>query len=146
VAIDYAALKTELQTDPDSVGYAAPLAAGQMNALADLLNAIPSSGASAPYTVNDPLVDSGDARGVIPDSELTGATAAEQQVLEFYFGGEQVSNTSEVRTFVQGVSSFSAGTKSALNALTQREGSRAEELYGAGTTISKGDIHKALAS
>ena len=40
MAIDYIALKSELQTDPQGFGYAAPLAAGNDSQLAALVNQI----------------------------------------------------------------------------------------------------------
>jgi hypothetical protein len=143
--MDYAALKTELQTDPQTVGYAAPLAAGDHVTVAGLLNAVPTAAADGPYTVNDENIDGGAARAAIPDGELTTITAEEKAKLEWYFGGTTVSNSANVRTFIQG-SSLSGTTKTALQTLTERGGSRAENLFGINTRVSHTDIAVALAS
>ena len=54
--IDYAALKTELATDPASLGYATPLAAQEWPACAALINAPGSATVTLPSMDNQSFV------------------------------------------------------------------------------------------
>lgn len=135
-----AQLKSEIQTDPTARGYAAQ--GGNDEAKATLINAVQGGIA----------ID----RGVIPAYEIVDATAAaewaalsaaEKQRYQTLTGAGQV-NSASVNTRAAFQAMFGAGTatRTALTALLTRTGSRGEQLWGLGTTITAQDIGRALAS
>lgn len=126
MSINLAALKTELQTDPTSLGYASSMASGTDWALADLLNAVRQ-------TID---ID----RGVIPSYEIINATAvaewtalsaAEKQRYQTLTGAGQVDSANvNVRASFNQMFAGGTATRTALTALLTRKGSRAEQLFG----------------
>jgi hypothetical protein len=134
--MDYTALKNEIVNDPLSLGYSTPYSAGRDNAVADLLNQVRA-------TI---LLD----REVIPAYEVIEATvpaewaalsAAEKQRYETITGAGEV-DVKGTNTRAAFAAMFSAGTatRSNLSALQQRQGSRAEQLFGTGVAISAQDV------
>lgn len=140
--INYAALKTELQTDPSALGYAALLAAGNHAGVAAALN-LPRAG----ITISRDLIPSHEIFEAIVTSEYTALVAAEKTRLQVILGMGQV-NVKGANTRAQLAAMFGAGTatRTAILAMIDRQGSRAEQLFGAGTQVSAADIAQALAS
>lgn len=138
--MDYAALKLELEQDPVGVGYAAHLATGSLSPVVELLNA-PRAGVTV-Y------------RGVIPSYEIINATAptewaalstAERQRYQTLTGAGQVDvGNANVRDAFAAMFGAGTVTRAALVALASRPGSRAEEVLGAGVTVSADDVARAL--
>lgn len=149
-------LKTELQNDPASLGYAALIALGDHTGLAAVLNF--RRDGSTPSPVNGVV---GTAitvfRNDIAPKEIVNAIAAAdfaaaQQIqiskLQILFQGAPIDATlANVRANFQGIfTSASATTTNALAALAQRNGSRCEQLFGTGTTVTQNDVANVLAS
>jgi hypothetical protein len=128
--MDLDTLRTEIFTDPQSLGYAAPWQAGDDATVAALLN--------APRGI--PI-----GRGVVPSYEVVGAVVKDEYLalsandrtwLNFLVLAPFVDlGNTTVRTTLGGL--FAAGTASrtALAALATRPGSRAEELFGAAVPV-----------
>lgn len=148
MAIDYVALKTEIQTDPNTYGYAAMVAAGNMQGVADALNRVRAS------------ID-------IPRHDVT-----PQEVLEAIAVAHFISNPntlyaswfesitqlpmlrilnadgtdSRVMTNLMAILTNGSLSETRLRNLAKRKGSRAEQLFGVGTFLGWQDITQALAS
>lgn len=139
--MDPLALKAELQTDPAALGYAPHLATGSFSPVVALINApkagvVMYRGVLPAYAVLD----------VMDEAEYTGLTADKKKLCDLLLSVGQV-NTDSATTRARFASIFPAGpTRTALLALAQRVGSRAEELFGQGTVVSADDIALALRS
>jgi hypothetical protein len=147
--MDYAALKTELTTDPKGIGYATPLAATNDNAVAALINATtgPGSGTiTLPSLTHDEF-----AMLIAPVVMAIGGSSAALQAT-WYPMLNLISGISIVQTTTQNMGMLGALSSafptqlpaSAITAATTRIGSRAEVLWGAGTVIQWQDIATAM--
>jgi hypothetical protein len=138
--MDDLALKTELTTDPAGLGYAPHLASGSLSPIMELLNA-PRIGVS----VFRGVISSYEIINATDPAEWAALTAAEKQRYQMLTGAGQVdvSNANVRGAFA---AMFGAGTvtRTALVALASRPGSRAEELWGAGTAPTAADLARAL--
>jgi hypothetical protein len=140
MAIDYSALKSELQTDPS--GILAGIPAGADNALAAALNATRQT-----INIDKTSIKNGELYGLVNQSELAALSAAAKQNFGWLMSIQDIdpsiANIRQAFTamFPNGTATFTAVT----NALT-RKGSRAEQLFGAGTVIHDSDVAKAKVS
>ena len=137
MAIDYAALKTEILLP----AYSVPFAAGNDIGVAALLNAV-----SQAININRGVIASSEVTAAIIPSEFLALNSAQQALCNFYAAAGQIdSANTNVRSFFTTVF---AGTTSLTNlqALVSRKGSRAEQLFGIGTLIVPDDVAKARAS
>lgn len=153
--IDYAALRTEILTDPNAYGYAEHRTSGNDQAIADLLNLkratiqIPRADispreiweqldmADMPALANNP--SSGQQSQERRDlAWLQGLTGLAQISLVNPNGTDTLVRTMFGRLFPAGT-----GTRTRLLALSTRQGSRAEQLFGAGTFVGNLDVAQA---
>jgi hypothetical protein len=134
--IDYAALRTELLTDPTSIGYATAYNTGQDQAVADLLNA-------PRVTVDRGLVPTYEvARELVP-SEWVNVSAVNRSLYQAYITPPLIDTAhANVRAAFNLI--FLANncplTRAAMVAVATRQGSRVEKLFGVGTTVSNLDV------
>jgi hypothetical protein len=138
MAIDYAALATEVTTDPKSLGYA-----GKSDYdIATLLNTPGASGETIfrRYTPLEDIV-----AGIVR-SEYDSLSAANKTFLqEVILKGTQVkSGDANLRASVAGI--FAAGTTSRANLtnVASKSATRGEVLFGESTTVSDLDVARAL--
>ena len=140
MAIDKAALKSELLTDPTGLGYAAQIALGSYQGCADLLNQPRGS-----ITVLRPDVRGTDVFGSIVIGEYDALTASRRDFVNLLIAMSAVDATNAtIRANVLAI--FGAGTTTRANfaALAQRIGSRAEQLFGTGIQVTHADVGYAL--
>lgn len=156
------ALKSEITTDPVTYGYAANVAAGEPEVVAAKLNK-PRDGTDgeAAITVRRADILPQEIWGAIlvtdytalPASPNAGQLSAERRYLSWLTGlaaqpsvrllnddgtdGPVVTNLTAM---------FNGATRARLIALASRPGSRAEQLWGAGTTITTQNVSDALRS
>ena len=140
--IDPVTLKTELDTDPSGLGYAAHMTSGNNTALVALLNET-----HAADQVN---------RGIVPSHEVITATdavewaalsAAEKGRYDTITGaGEVDANATNVRDAFAAMFAGGTATRTALLAMGTRDGSRVEALFGTGVSASLEDVRKARVS
>lgn len=161
--VNYAALKTELQTDPRGYGYAA-LTGDYTNTAVALNRVRDGSAGTVPAT---PTGAGGLASGVVTvkridinASEVLEAvdradfvatpnallcsyfeSATQQQKLRLV--AEDGSDT-RILSNLKGCFTNSTPSRTRLNTIALRSGSRAEELFGTGTNIDVSDIERAL--
>lgn len=146
--MDYAALKTELTTDPKAIGYASQLNISDI-AVAAMLNATTGNGAA---TVNLPSIAHDDLAILIAPvvMALSTATAALQAqwgpMLQLIGGIQSVALNAQNLGMLNALSADfpTQLPASAVTAATTRMGSRAEVLFGVGTVVSWTDIAKAM--
>lgn len=139
--ISATALKSELQTDPTSLGYAALLTAGNHSALADALNLV-----RAGISIQLVEVASNQARSAFDPADYLAMTANNRTFLNFILTGESLYVSDTVRTWATGAIGNTGGTLARINALLTRTGSRAEKLFGPNVVATVDDIVRALAS
>lgn len=150
MAISYSALKTECQTDPTGLGLTAQFNAGNDSIVADILNL--------------PRVAIQIKRGDIQPSEVfhaldladlvTNPGATTNSYLECLLTApytlrllnDDGSNTPVQTNILTLLKAGSTPTKTRLSALTTRNGSRAEQLFGAGTFLTATDVALARAA
>lgn len=142
-----AALKAELTgADPRGYGYAALIAAGVYQTVADRLNL------SRDGTNGGPAISIN--RGTIPTQELVEAVvqsempsnASQRDWLIMVASGVQVrvDAGSTARAGLLAIFGAATTTRANLTAASSRPGSRAEELFGAAVHITASDVDQAL--
>lgn len=142
MAITSAALKTELQTDPAALGYAALIAAGADQGCADALNLLR---AGASFSVQLPTITSLDVQSCLDPTEFAALSATALSQLNVMLSGGTVNvAAANVRTILGAIFPGGGPTRTAIIAIVKRQGSRAEVLGGAGTIITHQDVAKAL--
>lgn len=152
MAIDYAALTTELQTDPQTYGYAAHIASGADGALAALLNIVRTGGdgeAAILVRRNDisaeELLEAIDTRDLKASPTLLEGSYLES-VLQFrrIILSNDAGTDSRTKSNLDRLVNNTQGSQTRLNALARRNGSRAEQLFGTRTLITQTDVAIAL--
>ena len=148
MTINYVQLKAELLTDPNAYGYAPLIAVGSDQGLADMLN-LPRAAIVMPRPDVNPLevleainvVDfvAANAQTILMGSWLESLTQFQQIRILKENGSDTRVLTNLMRFLVNGSQS-----EVRLRALASRSGSRAEQLFGVGTSISNTDIAQAL--
>lgn len=133
-----AELKAEIETGPLVATLAPLVTAGNDAGVAAALNAINT--AVDRTTVASHLVF----ECIVP-AEWAALTAAEKQRIQTILGMGEI-NLKGTNTRASLAAAFGAGTatRTALLALQSRPGSRAEQVWGAGTIISPSDVSLAL--
>lgn len=148
MAIDYEALKDELEQDPKNLGYSALISAGRDLALAALLNA--KSGAGAETLSLQVITKGAFLLGISPVG-LTLPTKSSADQMKW----DRIISFASAADFVDVGNANVAGllalaiadgliTQQQVDSFTKRVGSRAEVLFGADTVINHEDIAKAL--
>jgi len=141
-ATQLAALKTELTTDPLSLGYGSDHSTDAADA--DLLNA-------RTFVVNKASVPCSSIRAAVPYDEYDGLSIDEQEWIRWLTNdGGDLAVTAEVvarltKTSAQGGIWAVADTDApaAILALIQRPGSRAEVLFGLNVYVTPSDVANA---
>jgi hypothetical protein len=140
--MDYAALKTEIQTDPQALGFAAMLAAGSDQPIADALNLVR---AGAAYQVNREAITSALFISQMDPTEFAALTQAQLLRLEVILTGGTVDiNDTRTQSNLLGIFPNPGTTKTNVAALLKRQGSRAEVVLGRGTVVTASDVGRAL--
>jgi hypothetical protein len=140
--IVYSALKTELQTDPNAYGYAALLSAGNQQGCANALNLV-----RAAITIDRQYLEAYEIWEAIVPTEWLALNADNKQRISTILGMSKI-NAKGTNTRAAFLAAFTGGTTTRTNlaALQTRQGSRAEQLFGEGVTVSAADVALALAS
>ena len=146
MAIDYAVLKTELETDPNGYGYAAGIASGQDWLLRDLMNQVRVS-VTVPRADVTPLevLEAIKVTDFISNANVLYGSWLES-LTQFPSLRILKENGTDTRVMTNLMSILANGSQSEtrLRALASRNGSRAEQLFGVGTSVSDIDIARAL--
>lgn len=140
--IDYFTLRTELINDPLHLGYSGYLATNDYISTANLLDKI---GSGSAFTVwrND-IAPKEVVNNILP-ADFIKITAQQYYQLSTLFVAAPIDATlSGIRTNFGIVFSGASGTVANLTALAERQGSRAEVLFGDGTTLTDADVREAL--
>ena len=135
----YTELNVEIATDPKSLGYS-----GKSNPdIAALLNAIGGSS----ETIDQGALDGQELQKAVVISEYTALSDIQRDawVLIISAGAGQVDIADQrVRGQIAAIWGSGTTTRANLLALTSRDASRAEVLFGAGASVSHTDVGKAV--
>jgi hypothetical protein len=138
-----ATLKAELQNDPQTLGYAALVAANNDVALAALLNDKTKGGSISRVTVT-----AAELQSCVVAAEYASLTADQKSLWQCILlaaadGGVRMSNAN-IRAQALAVWAGGTTTRTNLGAMQDRTGSRAEALRGEGASVSFSDVGIAL--
>lgn len=135
MAVNYAQLKTEINTDPTALGYAPFRNGANDSALAGLLNNI-----IVGNKVNSLAITADVFAGLIAQTDYIALTTARQSWLNFIMFSPTIDLNNA--TILAGLNVLfpSGASRTNIAATQQRDGSRAEKLFGAGTVITLFDI------
>lgn len=126
------ALASEITNDPASMGYAALKEAAKDQAIADLLNSLTSPGAAAVFR-ND--VSSQEFLNCITTTDFAALTQANAIKLQMVLQPGRLDATN-ANLRAAALALFSGATLTAMQAVVQRTGSRAEVLWGTGFVVT----------
>lgn len=138
--VNHVALKAELLADPSALGYAAMIGAGNHAGLAAALNMVRQA-----ITIKRDIIPAHELFEAVVATDYTALSAAERTRLQMILSMGSV-NVSGDNTRAQLAAMFGAGTatRTAILAIIDRKGSRAEQLFN--TTVTAADIALALAT
>lgn len=140
--MDYAALKAEITTDPAQLGYAAMVASGSDQGIADLLNT------PGPTITVSSLDRDGFLLATMPATlALASASATLQGKWDRLLGVACAASSVSIGAWsVLGPMAVTDGllTQAQADAVFTRKGTRAESLWGAGASVSNSDVSFAL--
>lgn len=141
--MDYAALKSELTTDPTALGYAPLIAIGSDQGLVELLNQISSVNVTMPSLTRDQFLIAILPAGLVLPTLDAAIQAKWDRLIGLACAAQSILLATISALVSLGVSDGLLTTDQAA-AIGQRPGSRAEVLFGAETTVSLADIGIAL--
>lgn len=132
--VDLTALRTEIENDPNGLGYAPLMARGSDADVAVLLN---QKRPGAQYAVFKPDAQLKDIIEAVVAADYVALTAVQVARLQLLFtGGYADCSRTNTRQILNDLfSGASASTRTGVLATISREGSRAERLFGVGTQI-----------
>lgn len=140
--MDYAALKTEITTDPVARGYAAPYAAGDDAAVAALLNAVnPAISITIPLYSREEFM-TGILPAVLALGSATAAVQAKWDRLLSVTRSMGVIHYSVAAPVLEQLAADGLITQAQIAAFTIRHASRAEALFGFGAAVALTDVSK----
>lgn len=135
-------IRTEIDTDPKSLGYAALRA--QSNGPEAVANRMNEVGASA-ETLTPTWTDTTEVLAVLVGTEIIALTQANRDMLAILTSTARIrTGSATMRAAIAAI--FGAATTSRANlvALTTKSASRAAALWGEGTVISATDVGEAM--
>ena len=148
MAIDYVALKAEIQTDPNTYGYAAMVAVGNMQGVADALNKVRNAiDIPRPDVTPQEVLEAIAVNHFVANANVLYASWFESitQLPSLRVLNADGTDT-RVMTNIMAILTNGSQSETRIRNLAKRKGSRAEQLFGVGTVLSWQDITQALAS
>jgi hypothetical protein len=147
-----AQIKTELDADPQALGYAALRAAQDWNGLTTLLNQVRPQGDPKRETVDRRMIDRQEVIEALVYAEVVTNTAAAGTAMRDALtlllvslnGGFLDPLNANIRGFFTGAFAAGTATRTNLVALQTRPGSRAEKLWGDGVRVSASLVEDAV--
>lgn len=152
-----AQLKAELQNDPTALGYAAKYESNDPQGAADLLNAVRQTiSVKRSDVMASEILEAIDIRdlvypgtGQLPAASQPLANAWMESILQLTrcrLAKDDGTDTTVLKNLKLLLTATGQGSKDRIVALSLRTGSRAEQLFGAGTAITASDVANALVS
>lgn len=148
MAVNLTTLRTELLTDPVSLGYASFVATGNCNGIiAILANISANSGGAGASTVTVGTVGALSLQQCVVVGEYSNLTNTQRDlwnaIITTATNGISISNT-VIRQQIAGIWSATTTTRNNLAALQTRPCNRLEVLFGEGATIDSSEVGKAI--
>lgn len=156
MAIDYVALKAEIQNDPQTYGYAAWVAAAEPEKVAGALNKVrDGTDGEAAITIRRPDISAAEVLEAVDNRDFSANphplhVAWFQSVTQLptirliHDNGTDTRALGNIRRLLENPGT--QGSRDRITAIANRNGSRAEQLFGAGTVVSIQDVATALQS
>ena len=137
--MDYLVLKEEFTTDPQAYGYATYWTNGQDWKLADLINQVRDV-----ILVDREIVPAYEIFEAVVPAEWAALSGQEKERIRLVLSmGQVLVKGSNTRKAFQSVFDVGTTTRTNILALFTRKGSRAEQLFGSGISVSWDDVSKA---
>lgn len=138
MAINHAALKTEIDTDPRGLGLVALRNAGSDQGIADALNLVR---AGTDYQISRTEVQGWELADALVRTDWTSLSASDKQLFQIY-ASREIINISASNIVAALVAMFGPATATRANLvmLGKRQGSRAEVLFGSQQSITATDV------
>lgn len=135
---DLAALKSEYINDPEAIGYAA--ANGTTKVILSLLNDAANNATGA--TVNKPSeeLDIPEIAAVIDSTEYDALSAFDKEWVKMFINKPAEEMLKPYRAKFLEIFGNGTATRTAVLALRRKSASRAEELFGVNTVITRHDL------
>lgn len=152
MAVSYAVLHTEITTDPRGYGYAPLLASGNDDGLASLLNKVrdgtdgfPAITVKRTDIASNEVLEAIDSRDLAasPNAGLCSWFQSTTALVRMRLVNDDGTDTRILGNLRRLYTSDVQGSRTRLQALATRPGSRAEELFGSGTVLSNFDVGQA---
>ena len=152
MAINYTQLAAEINNDPQTYGYQAWVTAGEPEKVAEALNKL-RDGTDGETAINVrrtditpvELLEALDTRDISTSTNtLVGAYLQALLVLPTIRLTNANGNANRIKDNLDRIITNGQNSQTRFNALAVRVGSRAEQLFGAGTVISTADVGLAL--
>lgn len=146
--MDFVALKAEINTDPATMGYAAPLAAKNDGVLAGLLNNL-ALGTSKGLTVQVEQVNAALLQGAVVAAEFIALTQPQRDLWQCILIAAQTGvpvRNPGLRLQLIAIWGVGTATRTALVAMQARPCTRAEFLFGDGVQVTVSDVAQARVS
>lgn len=134
------ALRTEIDTDPTSLGLAALKASGSHAGIADALNL-----RRATISVFRDDIQSWEMAAALVKTDWDALSVGDKQLFAAMLAVGRIDATSaSLRTIMTSMFPGGSATLANLAALASRQGSRAEQLWGTGASVSAANVSAAL--
>lgn len=148
MAVVLSALRTELLTDPASLGYASYVSAGSFSILTGMLASVSANAGTATSTIDVGTVYAAAMQICVVASEYGTLTGAQRDLwnaaLTAAVNGIAISNTVFRGQITTVWSAGLSGTRNNLLALQSRPCSRVETLFGEGTRVDVNEVARAV--
>ena len=133
-------LRTELTTDPTGLGYAAQIAVGNDAQLAELVNQVRPT-----ITVFRNDVQSWELLASTIKADWDALAAGDKDLYQALIAAGRLDATSSsLRNLITALFPSGSTTRTNLQSIAQRTGSRAEQLWGTSAAVSVGQVSAAL--
>ena len=135
-----AALTTEINTDPTSLGLVALKASGSHAGIADALNL-----RRATISVFRDNIESWEIAAALVKTDWDALSAGDKQLFAALLAAGRIDATSaSMRTIMTSMFPGGSVTLTNLAGVASRQGSRSEQLWGTGASVSPADVSAAL--
>lgn len=142
MAYTLAQLAAEINTDSTGLGLVALKTAGSDQAIADALNLVRATITG----INRNDISAKELMAAVVLTEYTALTQASRDLWQALLTIAPLdANDTQTRTTVGAIFGAGTATRTNLQALASRTGSRAEQLWGTGTQVTALDVSRALA-
>ena len=141
---DLAALKSEIETDPQAIGYST--SNGTTALILSMLNDSAKNTTSAKTTRPLDEIKISEASTIINSTEFSALNEFQKLWVEMFINRSDGTDIKDYKVGFLAIFLNGSATRTAAAALQQKDASRAEELFGVNTVITRNDFIQARES